>query len=562
MTTELVTQEINRILASEDAEVLCIRGRWGVGKTYAWQTYLKDARKQGRIAKQNYAYVSLFGLNSLDDLRYAIFESTVPLENLESGPDAETFGQLVDKGLALGRKARSWVAPVLGSIGLGEVGTAVARSAFLLVRKQLICIDDMERAGEGLKPGDILGLTSFLKEQRACRIVILLNDEAMTSDDQEKFNLLLEKVVDVSVTFEPSPAEAAAIALTGTDTVSEQIRDLTTKIGITNIRVIKKIERMARALADTLKSYRPEILAQALRACVIGGWSAFEPQHAPKLDYIVKYNALFNSTPPDQEPDLLAAQWRKTFDRINFVGTDDFDNIIVTGAKQGYFSTELLLEAATNLQNNLISQPQETSYTLAWRQFHQSWWTDDGVLLDSLRDAAYEHLTDLDLRNINPAIAVLREAGREEEANKLAVDFAEAQSPHPKYYRFFDHHFNEQNPMDPGLRSALEARRASFVDDRDPEPVLIGIAEGKASEEEDRLLMAGLSASQFLSIFKNHDGDELRTIIQTAMRLAMQEGEKSELFRATLNQVLKEMADVSRLRGNALRSWGYPLPED
>ena len=58
MTTALAREEIKRFLASEKAEVLCITGEWGVGKTYAWQESLLAAGGQGKVALKRYAYVS------------------------------------------------------------------------------------------------------------------------------------------------------------------------------------------------------------------------------------------------------------------------------------------------------------------------------------------------------------------------------------------------------------------------------------------------------------------------------------------------------------------------
>jgi len=46
---DLVKREIVRFLKSEEPEVLCIRGKWGVGKTYSWKQYLKEAFDRGQI---------------------------------------------------------------------------------------------------------------------------------------------------------------------------------------------------------------------------------------------------------------------------------------------------------------------------------------------------------------------------------------------------------------------------------------------------------------------------------------------------------------------------------
>jgi hypothetical protein len=65
--TERAQAEIKRFLSTEDAETLCFSGQWGVGKTYTWQTILMQAANAGEVGLKRYAYVSLFGINSLDD---------------------------------------------------------------------------------------------------------------------------------------------------------------------------------------------------------------------------------------------------------------------------------------------------------------------------------------------------------------------------------------------------------------------------------------------------------------------------------------------------------------
>lgn len=42
--------------------------------------------------------------------------------------------------------------------------------SFMTVREQVICIDDLERRGKNLDVVDVLGLISFLCEQRKCKV--------------------------------------------------------------------------------------------------------------------------------------------------------------------------------------------------------------------------------------------------------------------------------------------------------------------------------------------------------------------------------------------------------
>ena len=60
---------------------IAITGAWGVGKTFFWKTFLDNQLSDERIFKKDnvfnrkYAYVSLFGLESLSDLKTQIYSS-------------------------------------------------------------------------------------------------------------------------------------------------------------------------------------------------------------------------------------------------------------------------------------------------------------------------------------------------------------------------------------------------------------------------------------------------------------------------------------------------------
>lgn len=77
MSLLLIKAQIDHFLQTPTPEVMAIRGAWGVGKTFAWNKYLIEARNNNRIALDNYAYVSLFGLNSMEELKLSIFKEVV-----------------------------------------------------------------------------------------------------------------------------------------------------------------------------------------------------------------------------------------------------------------------------------------------------------------------------------------------------------------------------------------------------------------------------------------------------------------------------------------------------
>ncbi|MCU1269521.1 MAG: hypothetical protein JWN74_815 [Acidobacteriaceae bacterium] len=223
MSIVLIEEEIRRFLSTDESEVVCVSGRWGVGKTFAWNRFLKDAQSKSAIALKRYSYVSLFGVNSLDELKYSIFENSVRCSEIDVEPNLETLRSNTSATAErLGRKSL-WFLQQLPFIknhigGLGPVW-------FLSVRNMIVCVDDIERRGEGLRVRDVLGLISNLKEHKGCKVCLILNDEALDSEEDKDFRKYLEKVVDTSLKFEPSPVDCVRIAITGKTSVTHCSRN-------------------------------------------------------------------------------------------------------------------------------------------------------------------------------------------------------------------------------------------------------------------------------------------------------------------------------------------------
>ncbi|MCM5704973.1 hypothetical protein [Larsenimonas salina] len=73
MSVEVIKDQIFRFLSSEQPEVMAIKGEWGIGKTFSWKEFLKEACAKDKVKLGRYSYVSLFGVNSLDAFKYTIF---------------------------------------------------------------------------------------------------------------------------------------------------------------------------------------------------------------------------------------------------------------------------------------------------------------------------------------------------------------------------------------------------------------------------------------------------------------------------------------------------------
>ena len=326
----------------------------GVGKTYTWTSQLANLRDKVQLS--HYAYVSLFGVNSLDALKFAIFENTITLSGGIRSADVDTLDAFIAQAGAwrkLTRAAQS-IPFVKNFVG----GDVPALLSFMMVRNQIICIDDFERRGKGLELSDVFGLISFLREQRNCKIVVLLNDEQLGTYKRE-FEQTLEKVVDISIAFSPSPAEFAAIALPKAKDLSghrDYIIERCIRLGITNIRVIKRIVRSIEQAQPLLAGYDPDLVKMVIRSLVLFCWSIDQPDEAPSIDFIKKKaNDPFGlglREPSDISPKEVA--WNALLEGYRYVFTGELDLVLIESVQNGYFDQGKFRDAAAKINLELL----------------------------------------------------------------------------------------------------------------------------------------------------------------------------------------------------------------
>ncbi|MCB5175530.1 KAP family NTPase [Microvirga lenta] len=513
MSTELVKNEISRFLASKTPEVLCIKGKWGVGKTFSWRRYLQEAsQRTAGIGLERYAYVSLFGVNSLDEVKYAIFEGTVKKDQVHQKASLDTLKSTVESAEGFGRKY-AWLANLIP--GAKSYLSGAAPAFFLTVRNQIVCIDDLERKGSKLESADVLGLTSFLKEERGCKVVLLLNDEALASPDRQKFEAYLEKVVDVSLTFAPTAQECVSVALPDADTDSQLIRDRCSSLGIRNIRVIKKIERLVRTIKPLLQE-DAEVFDRATSSLALIGWSYYQPDEAPTLDYLIhkRPKSLFGLKKSQDTPEKETA-WNALLDAYGYMSTDEFDLVLIDGVRNGYFDPEKVELHAKEIREKILAARAEGSFEEAWRKYHDSFDNNQDEVLDGIYSSFMKNYNHISPLNLNGTVSLFRELGRDAQASEMIKFYVANRDESRKFFDLEEYAFGS-DITDPEIVDAFNAKLATISEERDLPALLLRLKDGW--DGDALAALATMPVDEYYRILKESSGQNLRRIIAGALQ--------------------------------------------
>jgi hypothetical protein len=550
-STEIVHEEIDRFLRDVEPSVLCLTGKWGVGKTFTWKQAIRSAKTKNAIGLKSYAYVSLFGQNSLDDVRAAIVEETRPISAIDAPFDLNDLKQTVKSAasnwrrvLNQARGAAAEYLPISESIS--------GRWLFATVRNQIICIDDLERAGSGLTAKDVLGLISFLKEERKCKVVLLLNQEKL-DEGKRDFEEQLEKVIDVRLEFDPTPQEAVDIGLKKGTAISEFLQANCVTLGITNIRVIQKIERLALELAERLNSFDSAVLKQAIHSVTLFGWMFFQPDQSPPLKFVTTYTPWKyvrqdkkekEQTPPEEQA------WHALLHQYGLTNIDEFDRVILDGVQAGAFDRVQLHQAATALSKQLESQRLDNSFSQAWALYRGSFSVTPDELLDKMAAAFRGAVKTITPTTLSSTVELFKALGRPEQALELLKYYVEHRRDGGANLFDLRKSVFGGDVKDPDIRNAFAQEVGNEAKPFDPGKTLHKIAVQSGWNDEDLVKLAELDAEAFRKLFKSIEGDELIAVVSAALQFGKfgNASEDMQKIAQSASDALRMIAQESKLR--------------
>ena len=172
---------------------IAITGSWGVGKTYFWKSFLDSQLSEERIYKKDnvfnrkYAYVSLFGLESLSDLKTQIYSS---IENYHSTIEIPKWV----KGLPAIFKDTK-----ISQLGISASAKVFDNLMFNNVKDAIICFDDFERMSNKLDIKDVMGLANQLKLEKNCQVILILDESKTEGENKSKYAEYKEKLIDETI---------------------------------------------------------------------------------------------------------------------------------------------------------------------------------------------------------------------------------------------------------------------------------------------------------------------------------------------------------------------------
>lgn len=194
---------IKQYLSIETNYAVIISGGYGIGKTHCFKNILSPEIRKTLLPKNDKkkykpVHISLFGVNSLEDVQTQIF--------------LELHSILKNKKLKLaGSITKSIFRGISNLGGLGSIDEYLSDLSlnsedWLNYNEIVICFDDFDRKSEELKNNDIFGFINTLVENCGAKVIIIANQNVLKEKDKE-ISIPVEKVIGVSIEFIPEVSQ-------------------------------------------------------------------------------------------------------------------------------------------------------------------------------------------------------------------------------------------------------------------------------------------------------------------------------------------------------------------
>ncbi|MFV1982693.1 MAG: P-loop NTPase fold protein [Thiohalomonadales bacterium] len=563
MSIKKVQKVIENFIASHEPEVLSIRGGWGVGKTYFWNSIIKAASsKSVNNSFTHYAYVSLFGITTLEELKSTLFEQIIEkskvgekfsIDNLKKNSEELTKN--------LGKNTVSFLQDIPR---IKNLNTAIQSTSYINNKNLIICFDDFERKGESLNIKDIMGLVSILKEQRDCKIVLILSDSNLDKKSHEEYWQFREKVIDIEIKYAPSYEEAAKLAFKGNPFNYDRLKQLSTQLRITNIRILNKIEKSINDVLKLLENFEPEITDQVMHTLMLLTWSYYTHNNdfVPPYNYIKEIGYKLYGLDETKSKNQDEIKWDSILREYGFQTFDDFDIALSNVIETGYLDHDLLLSKAKAQNDLILSNKSQASFSHAWDMYHHSFNDNTDELLSSLGYSLIENAEHISPADMNATVRLFKRLDKNQEGSSLVDQYIEINKDHESLFDL------DKNPLpssidDIEVINKFNQRYYEIKNIKNAEDVLTNINGTQKCSQSDEAILAQTSMNQFYELFKKQNGIHLSNYVDNCLRFGRTDDATDQQLQICENatMALVKIGYESQLNALRVRKFGVDIYE-
>ena len=413
MTAE-IKNIINEFFDGNDPKIYCLTGKWGVGKTHLFNEVFESKKKNNEQKCQDYFYISLFGIFSIDNLRNKV-ELKILGNHISKA--TEIFKQIKSAIPYLNKIDLSKISifkqikpaiPYLNKIDLSKISISDLYDNKIFQNK-IICFDDIERKSAGLKIDEFFGFISDLKERQKCKILLILNDEEL-KNDKEDYKKYFEKIIDHHIKLNRQEIDSFGIVFKNfkeNDLVLKYeplLKEKLEKLKINNIRIIEKLFGYVKKLVNKLNEIdSPKIEDETYRDALTALCLFFDGKFSPQNEKRRPSNQQILKNELNEEEKNFLWNFGGHIFNLSPIFQEIHDFI-----ENGYFS-EKFKEIIIEFNKHYVKNSKKQKFNKAWEKFHGSFQDNKDEVVNEIYESFIDGIDELNLSDLNGIYKILND---------------------------------------------------------------------------------------------------------------------------------------------------------
>lgn len=413
-----VEAAITSLIKPGGLRAMMLFSEWGTGKTHLVQNFFKTQTAQEKLkdARLTYAYVSLFGAESLAEVRRRL---TVAALNAKGHSVLKTVSRLGGFAPA----ATKIVGLDIDVSSLGDLASDYIQQK--VVRDLFVCIDDLERADQ-LEVREVIGLVAELIEQLGSRCVLIFNRQKLAEPRAAALDASQEKVFDLSVEYRPSVADNLTHGFANTsDRSLAKPAFETFRNG--NIRIMRRAAWVLQTLreggGEDAAIWAQMVQHAAVLTILKFAYSTAVPDLTKALEGSSAVMRIFNEDAKGDFPDEV----QKFLDELEFEPAP-YDAVIIALLSTGALDKAVLMSAVTAAKEKLEKRTANVAYHNFWEELRNGFSANPADFMSRLKSfvtATEEQLSPAELAQVADLLLAVdpSDANKQMVAAKFAARF-------------------------------------------------------------------------------------------------------------------------------------------
>lgn len=518
MTLHSTKKNLLTFLADTENKVVALSGNWGTGKSHLWRE-IQSNSKDNKI--RNSLYASLFGLTDINQLKVKLLQDAIPFTGEKS--------ELWKKTTAIVKSTKD----ALKSIhrGFSAIDDLAQLAIPSLLKDKFIVLDDIERKHNKLSIDEILGFIDDYTQNHNARFLLILNSDQLK--DKESWETFREKVIDHEIHLRTTTEESIEVAENLSPTkYSKHILNASKICRITNIRIIRKIIKIANKILDNHGDLSEDILSRVLPSTVLLSAIHYRAiPDGPTFDFVLSQGTSFreflNSENEPHEEAERKSKWKQMLNELGILISDEYEEVVINFLKSGLIEEEAVSKIITRYKNETerlkTLKQLENFYTdLKWN--HK---VSAAQLLEYAKSISCK-IHHLDARNFTYFHDDVKELQNGEElANEMMERWIEEFKKLPNEAKSRSN-FNQS--IHPRIKEEIDLQENSEITNHSIFDAIKHIIDHSGWSNRQEMVMKRATVSDFENTIKNLSPQDLQIFLPRMMEFARQSKSYAQHF--------------------------------